>query len=371
MAGAVVVSVLAHLSFFGVARLGTQLQWWDARPFKLFRTVRVTPEELARIQERQRKEEEERQRQQPMLFIQVPEPSPDAPPEAKFYSSVSSRAANPEPGREKQAKIDGSQEQTARLADAPHLMTGRPTPPPQPEPPGPADASPQSAAAVVPVPIPEPVRSPVEIPRLVESVPEPARPRGVGDLAMVRVEPKVIEAVSVPAPKLVEEPRPPTPAPAPTPAPPPTPEPRPPAEPRARPRTVTEAKLRQSLLAGEKMRQAGGVERKGPGRVDVVESPFGVYDEAMVAAVQNRWYALLDERRFAGGARGHVVVRFKLHSDGSVRSCEAVESSVDSLFTQLCVRSVSDPSPYEKWPSDMLRMIGAPVREMRFTFYYN
>jgi hypothetical protein len=375
LSGALIVSLLAHISFFGVIRLGTQLQWWDARPFKVFRSVKLSPDELAKALAQQQKLAEEREKQQPVMFIQVTEPSEEPPPESKFYSSVSSRAANPDPGNEKQAKIDGQQERTARLNDAPRLMTGRPTAPARPEPPGTADPSPETASSVVPVPVPEPVRPPSEVPKLVEATPEPVRPPGVGDLAMVRVEPKVIETQTPPPKPVDESPQPQPPRLDPPPVepvrPPPQQPPPRPTEPRARPRTVTEAKLRQSLLAGEKMKQDGGVSKKGPVQMDAVGLSYGAYDEAMVTAVQNRWYALLDERRFAGGARGHVVVKFKLMSDGSVRNCEAVESSVDSLFTQLCVRSVSDPAPYEKWPSDMLRMIGSPMREMRFTFYYN
>jgi len=140
---------------------------------------------------------------------------------------------------------------------------------------------------------------------------------------------------------------------------------------RSRPKTVTEAKLRQSLLAGEKMRQDGGVRRKGPVALDVVGMEFGAYDEALAYAVQNRWFTLLDERRFAGGATGRVVVRFQLYADGSVRIVEPQESTVDQLLTSLCVRSIRDPSPFEKWPSDMLRMVGTNSREMRFTFFYN
>ncbi len=360
LAGAFVISLLAHLSFFGVVRLGTQLQWWESRAFQMFQSAKLTPEEVAKIQVEQRKREEEQrqqEQQQPTLFIQITEPSDEPPQASKYYSSVSSRAANPEPGKEQQAKIDGRQEQVARVADAPRLMTGRPTAPPKPEPPGSADPSPQAASSVVPVP--EPVRPQTEIPKLVERQPEPERKPGIGDLAVVRPAPRAVEPPPTPTPKPSDE--------TPQLSPPQTT----PAEPRSRPRTVTEAKLRQSLLSGEKMKQDGGVSRKGPVQVDAVGLPFGAYDEAMVAAVQNRWYALLDERRFAGGARGRVVIRFKLLSDGSVRNCEALETSVDSLFTQLCVRSVSDPAPYEKWPSDMLRMIGSPVREMKFTFYYN
>ena len=141
--------------------------------------------------------------------------------------------------------------------------------------------------------------------------------------------------------------------------------------PRARPRTVTEARLRQNLLAGEQMKQEGGVPRVGKVALDVRATGFGAYDEALIMAVQNRWFALLDERRFAGGTTGRVVVKFKLYSDGSVRIVEPTESTVDPLLESLCIRAVRDPAPYEKWPSDMLRMIGSNFREVRFTFYYN
>lgn len=360
---AFLVSLLAHVAFFAVAALGTQLRWWDARPFSMFRKVRFTPEEVARIQEEQRRNQELRQQEQPTIFVQVTQPSEDVPTETSFYSSVSSRAANPEPAPGDQPKIDGRQTQTLRTEDAPRVETGRPTPPAQPEAPGTADASPATADSRV-TPKAEQVAK-LEVPKLLERAAEPERRPGLGDLAVPVPAPVPVVRADPP-----EEPR-------------PTPQEvvqqTPPAEtgqpspaPRARPRTVTEAKVRQSLLAGEKSRQDGGVDRKGPVSLDVKGVPFGAYDEALIMAVQNRWFALLDELRFAGGAKGKVVVKFNLHSDGSVRIVEPHESTLDDvLLTALCVRAIRDPSPYEKWPSDMLRMIGSNMREMRFTFFYN
>jgi hypothetical protein len=374
--GALVVSLLTHLAVLGLVQVGNELHWWDARPFSIFRKVRITPEELARMREQQRRLEEQRQAEQPLLFVQVTQPSEEPPPAPKHYSSLSSRAANPETGQENQARIDGTQTRSIRTESAPQVATGRPTPPPQPEEPGPADASPPIPPAPTPPPPVETVARPVA-PRLIEKAAEPARPAGLGELALARPEVRMPEEPKPsPPPEAKPEPEPeppvetavvsaPTPPVAPVTAPPPTP------APRARPRTVAEAKIRQALLAGEKMQQEGGVARKGPVQLDVKGVPFGAYDEMLIAAVQNRWFGLLEERRFAGGTIGRVVVTFKLHSDGSVRIVEPTESSVDPLMTGLCVRAIRDPSPYEKWPSDMLRMIGAPSREMRFTFFYN
>jgi outer membrane biosynthesis protein TonB len=369
---AFVVSLLAHVSLFGVVQIGNQLKWWDSQPFSMFRKVRFTPEEIAKLQEEQRRRQEE----QPTIFVQVTQPSEDTPTQTALYSSLSSRAANPEPAPGDQPKIDGRQTQTLRTEDAPRIASGRPTPPPQKELPGTADASPETPSRASPQP--EQVAA-FEMPKLVEKIPEPARQKGLGEMALPSV---------IPIPQVTPEPpveRPPertaeiTPPPKPQPTPEPVTVQAQPAEtgqetpaPRARPRTITEAKARQSLLSGEKMKQEGGVSRKGPVSLDVKGVPFGAYDEALIMAVQNRWFALLEERKFAGGARGKVVVKFNLHNDGSVRIVEPHESTLDdALLTALCVRAIRDPSPYEKWPSDMLRMLGTNMREMRFTFFYN
>lgn len=359
------VSLLAHLSMFGIVMLGHEFHWWDAQPFSMFRKVRFTPEEVARIQEEQLRNQAQRREQEPTLFVQVTQPSEDVPAQTEFYSSLSSRAANPDPAEGDKPRVDGRQTQTFRTEDAPRIAAGRPTPPPQPEEPGTADASPDVPAQASPKP--EQVAK-LEEPRLVERVPEPARQPGLGDLAIpsaipiptVTTEPEVVRTPEPPVPPQTVQTTPKETAVQPTPA------------PRARPRTITEAKARQALLAGEKMKQEGGSSRKGPVALDVKGMPFGAYDEALIMAVQNRWFALLDERRFAGGAVGKVVVKFNLHADGTVRIVEPHETTVnDALLTALCVRAIRDPSPYEKWPSDMLRMLGSNMREMRFTFYYN
>lgn len=380
---ALAVSLLVHISVVAIAQLGTTLHWWDAQPFSIFRKVRLTPEEIAKIQERERQKELEAQKEEPptLTFVQVTNPSDEPPPDPKHYSSASSRAANPEPSNLSIARIDGKNAQTLRTEDTPRTLPGRSAASPPPTPPASASTA-QVATPPPPPPAPpartEPVVQAV-IPDLTPRQPEPERVPGVGELALAtpKVEPPRPEPVPNP-PTPNSTPTPATPAPpSPTtaltaPASPVTPAPTP-ATPnqRPRPRSVVEAKLRQELLAGEKSKQAGGVARKGPVQLDVKGTPFGAYDEAIVLAVQARWFALLDEKRFAGGVTGRVVVQFKLYSDGSVRIVEPQDSSVDALYTAYCVRAVRDPAPYEKWPAEMTRLVGSNFREMRFTFFYN
>jgi hypothetical protein len=64
-AGALIISLLAHTSLFGVVQLGNMLHWWDARPFSMFRKVRLTEEDIAKLRE-------EQQRRRTRLSIRPP-----------------------------------------------------------------------------------------------------------------------------------------------------------------------------------------------------------------------------------------------------------------------------------------------------------
>jgi hypothetical protein len=141
-----------------------------------------------------------------------------------------------------------------------------------------------------------------------------------------------------------------------------------------RPRTVQEAKSRQQLnrIPGQQMKQEGGVKRRLDfASLDAKATPFGAYDAAFIEAVTQRWYDLLDSRDFSQDRRGHVVLRFDLNYDGRITDVKVVESTVGEMLGIICRKAVEDPAPFERWPSDMRRMIGKDYREIQFTFYYN
>jgi hypothetical protein len=123
---------------------------------------------------------------------------------------------------------------------------------------------------------------------------------------------------------------------------------------------------------GEKMKQAGGVRRFAlDSSFDVRATPFGAYDAAIIAAIQKRWYDLLDSRDFSANFSGKVVLEFRLNSDGRVTDMKVNENDVSEILGLLCQRAVQDPAPFAPWPADLRRMVGKEYREVRFTFYYN
>jgi outer membrane biosynthesis protein TonB len=331
---AFVVSIALHLLIFGTYKAGHKFGWWDSSHLPPWlRSAKMLTELLKKKETEPPKPPQEA----PLMFVDV---SPaqavaEAPKNAMFYSDKNSQAANPDATKDTPIpKIDGTQKQVVKTEDVPRekfvpLQPVQPaTPPPSPAP-TPAPAPPPKAA--------EPPKPPQEQPK-----PKPAQPPG--DLAMAKPETELRKDDGQTE------------------------------KPRTRPLTIAEARARQQNskgIVGEKMRQDGGVRRSLEiTSLDAKATPYGAYDEALVEAIQQRWYALLDERDYASDGRGRVVVQFTLQYDGRITGLTVVENSVTDVLSWLCVKAVEDPSPYEPWPAEMRRVLG-DVRHIQFTFFYN
>jgi hypothetical protein len=248
----------------------------------------------------------------PNIFLDVDpdQVSPDAPKDAKYYSSKNSRAANPDADKDlNQPKLTGKQTDVPKTKDVPRTPNAKPQPPaPQPQP---------------------------------QKETQPAQPKPkelTGDTKLAKLET---------SPEKTEE----------------KPE---------RPRTVREALAQRSnLFPSRQMQQEGGTRRQAlVPSLDAKATPFGDYDSRFIGAVTQRWYDLLDSQRFASDRAGKVTLRFHLNSDGSISNMEILENTVGDLLGYVCQEAVTDPSPFAPWPSDMRRMVGANFREITFTFYY-
>ncbi|MGH7950943.1 MAG: hypothetical protein ACREFE_03345 [Limisphaerales bacterium] len=137
-----------------------------------------------------------------------------------------------------------------------------------------------------------------------------------------------------------------------------------------RPRTVRQARA-LNHLPGLKMRQDGGVHRVAlEPSFDAKATPFGQYDAALVEAVTQHWYDLLDSQRFAMDRTGKVTLQFHLNYDGSISDVKVLENTVGDLLGYVCRDAITEPAPFAPWPEDMRRMVGKNYREITFTFYY-
>jgi len=114
---------------------------------------------------------------------------------------------------------------------------------------------------------------------------------------------------------------------------------------------------------------AMGVSRIGIEAFNVASSPFGLYDKALISAVQSRWYAVLNEKRMDFHA-GTVVLQFNLLADGSVTSLVVKENSAGFDLGLYCEKAIVESAPFAPLPESLQRLIGGDTREIVFTFYY-
>ena len=322
-----------------------------------------------------------RQQEIPLSFMEV-DPAlatPEPPKTAKNYSTHNTVASNPDLKKNADLpKIDGKDKKVPRLFDnakpqpkatpqplQPTLISALPEPPlPAAATPAKADQPPQVRPDAKPDAKSEPARPLQNVAdRTFDKTADKTdfkMPGGqtIGDLAMGKPQsrdfPNKIPGKGAPAsanPLIVD--------------------PSPPAR-RERPRTLAQAYAQNPMLAGQRMQQDGGVPRLGRISVDAKGSTFGVYDAAFIAAVEERWYQLIDSYRDKGGVlrQGKVTLEFRLRFDGRITEMKTILSSTGDVQSLMCERAVLDPAPYARWPAEMRQQIQAEFREVRFTFYY-
>ena len=326
---ALALSVMFHWLLFSTVELGYRMGWWRQSLFAALRPSAsrpIDPRVRAAIEQRNQPAEVS------MVFVEVDPSQATAqpPPQAKNYSNRNSQAANRETELDTQTpKITGTQDKVPKTITQPRPRPVEPEPAPVVE----SKTQPQPLQAQTQPSQPSNDKS--------ESLPKPgdlalAKPTETGAAVERRVMANIPEALP-PAP--------------------------------ARPRRLP--KFQSTGLAGEKMRQEGGVRRRADVEgLDVKASPFGSYDAAIIAAIQKHWYDLLDSREFAP-VSGKVVLTFRLNSNGTVSQLSVSENEVGVILGLICEHAVIDPAPYGDWPPDLRRLVGGDYREVRFTFHYN
>jgi outer membrane biosynthesis protein TonB len=347
------LSLLFHALLFVTVEIGHRTGLWNTSFLFPKKEIQLDTQRLQRLLAEALKKRQQQEQEMPLVFVEVdPNQAVDeAPKDAKYYSAQNSRAANPDNRLDTIVpKIDGKQERVPqtleRARPQPQPLQPAPPPPkevveakPEPEPP-----PPQPEPKPLPKPEPQPEAKPDSQPEL---KPEPAIRSG--DLAMAKPSEGPAEE-SKPA-EPVEPPK---------------------VAPRPRIRRLADARREKGAVAGERMKQAGGVKRFSlEPSLDVRATPFGAYDAAIIAAIQKRWYDLLESRDVAANFSGKVVLEFRLNSDGRVSDMKVNENNVTEFLGLLCQRAVQDPAPFAPWPADLRRLVGKEYREVRFTFYYN
>jgi outer membrane biosynthesis protein TonB len=328
---ALLLSLLVHLGLWVGYHTGHRLGWWQKwhAPAWLAPLAKKLPRPVKPLAA---------QTEDPTIYVDVSQADADAPVKPKFYSNNNSHAANPDVANANAPKINGRQTDSPKTEEVPKL------------------AKKAATTAAQPTPEPPPTEKPAPPTPPTPLQPAPAQPEAT-EVAKTDTE----ETPSTPGETDLLKPKknqPPAEKPSPQAAP-------------DRPRTLKQVLAQRNQLPGRQMQQAGGVTRYAvTPTLDAKATPFGAYDSAIIEAVTQRWYDLLDSHHYADDRTGKVTLRFKLMSDGSVIEVKTLDNSVGDLLSYLCQEAIEEAAPFAKWPPDMVRKIDQNYRELTFTFYY-
>jgi hypothetical protein len=93
------------------------------------------------------------------------------------------------------------------------------------------------------------------------------------------------------------------------------------------------------------------------------------YDDAFVKKISQKWWDLLDARKFAPDRTGKVVVYFILHSDGSISDMKLLSNNAGATPADFSEDAILDCVPFPKWSPDMVKKLGDHT-EVKFIFDY-
>jgi len=130
------------------------------------------------------------------------------------------------------------------------------------------------------------------------------------------------------------------------------------------------ARVSPAGTTGFLLRNNVGVNRVGQVAVDARFSNYGDYTQRMMEAIQSTWWDLLFRARMENYQTGVVVVRFKLHRDGTISELAVVETGVGTMPTFACKDAISACAPFDAWRPDMVAQFGeVDVVTIRFLYH--
>jgi hypothetical protein len=93
------------------------------------------------------------------------------------------------------------------------------------------------------------------------------------------------------------------------------------------------------------------------------------YQNAVVAAIKERWYGILKDRGPWGS--GVVKVEFVIHSSGAISDLKYLKNEMGGFFGGVCLEAVSNSAPFSAWPPEMTQEFQSDCWKVSFTFWYN
>ncbi|MEJ1972296.1 MAG: hypothetical protein WDM96_07480 [Lacunisphaera sp.] len=107
----------------------------------------------------------------------------------------------------------------------------------------------------------------------------------------------------------------------------------------------------------------------GANASDALKSEYRAYLAEVQELVQVQWYHILDESRAAPPRNSHVVITFKINSQGETDIVKAEDIDAGKLGVMACINAIQVRQPYRKWSRQMIAALGE-AQTLVFAFYY-
>lgn len=115
--------------------------------------------------------------------------------------------------------------------------------------------------------------------------------------------------------------------------------------------------------------RVAGVSNLGILGMDARWSEYGEYLQELLEIVQIQWYSILRESRVSPPRGSHVIITFKINSQGEtdIVKVEDAEAGKQGVFS--CQNAIQARQPYRKWTEQMITVLGEE-QTLTFAFYY-
>jgi hypothetical protein len=112
-----------------------------------------------------------------------------------------------------------------------------------------------------------------------------------------------------------------------------------------------------------------GVSNAGVIGVDSHFSEFGDYLQELVDIVQIQWERILTSSIVGPKPTTHVMVSFRITSNGEISEILKVEGDAGDYGTNAALSAIRERAPYRAWTKEMVAVLGND-QVINFTFYY-
>ncbi|MFI5335165.1 MAG: hypothetical protein ACHQ5A_00135 [Opitutales bacterium] len=99
-------------------------------------------------------------------------------------------------------------------------------------------------------------------------------------------------------------------------------------------------------------------------------SEYGEYMNELIGIIDAEWHSIVEASSISPKPGTHVIVTFRLNSDGEVR-IQSIEKSEETavLAAGQCTSAITVRQPYRKWTDQMISVLGKD-QAITFGFYY-